>query len=159
MKPLVDETHHAWVEWDPKQSRVTRIRLSGLYRALPREALDRGLEIAAKQDSRYTRAALVTASTGWEPAWFKSLSQPIEVARAPKAGPSDAHLVVLVFAFTDTALTHREPRDTVWVALAAGQVARVKTTLVDTRPRYDARSPGVLGQRPDMTGQKESETP
>lgn len=139
MKPLLDETPRGWVEWDPKQNVVKRFRLSGLYRALPPEALDKALRIAQKQDNRYMRQALDDGHTGWEPAWFKTLGAPVELAKAPKADHSTPHLVVLSFIYPGGESIHAVPLHRVRVNLQTGKIVSVQTSLVDMGPRYKVR--------------------
>lgn len=141
MKPLLDETPRGWVEWDPKQNVVKRFSLSGLYRALPPEVLDKALRIAQKQDNRYTRQALDDGHTGWEPAWFDALNKAVDPAKAPKPDPSKPHLVVLSFLFLSARTSiHDVPAEIVRINLQTEKIVSVQPIMVDMGPQYEKRT-------------------
>ena len=140
-KPSLDSLR-GWVEWDPKQNVVKRINLSGQYRALAPEVLDKALRIAQNSDKRYTRQALDDVHTPrWEPAWLAGLSRTIELAKAPKPDPSKPHLIVLVFRFlADAKSIHAVPMETVRVNLQTEKIVSVQPVLVDMGPIYEKRT-------------------
>jgi len=141
MKPLLDETPRGAVEWDPKQNVVKRFSLSGLYRALPPEVLDKALKIAQKQDNRYTRQALDDMHTGWEPAWFDALNKAVDPAKAPKPDPSKPHLVVLSFLFLSARTSiHDVPAEIVRINLQTEKIVSVQPIMVDMGPQYEKRT-------------------
>lgn len=143
VRPLVDETPMGGVEWDPKTSRVKRFSLGGPYRALPPNILDEALQIAHRYDKQYTRQALDTIHTGWEPSWLHAFSQPVEPQKAPPPGDAKQHLVVLEFEFPGQGPIHAVPAHRVRVSLRTGTVLSVQASTIDGRPIHEpARPPG-----------------